>query len=277
MTFDTTEDPSHPLLGDFVALNDPAQRRVVERSGNYFVVEGALALERLLDLPQWQIRAIALSPKAAERFTERLAPHAHRVVVAAPAVLQQVVGFDIHRGILASVQRRAVPPATSLIQPTKPSLNVALEGVNDHENLGAIYRNCAALGASSVLLDPTCADPFYRRSIRVSLGHVMAVPTGALGPIPQGIAELTRLEAQTVALVTKGGASLQATASRLDRSRPVVLLAGAEGPGLSEQACQSAEYLATIEMAGAVDSLNVATALAIALHGLNYPNDSSGA
>lgn len=285
-----TPEPNDPRLADFVALNDPGHRRRVEREGDYFVVEGVLAIERLLGLiDRWSVRSIALLAQVADRLTDRLEAaeiDPAKVVVADETVLRHVVGFDLHRGALASVDRR--PPLTAeaavAVAATSPMLAPApdqhesrnagmlmvVEGVNDHENLGALYRNAAAFGVGAVLLDPTSADPFYRRSVRVSLGHILAVPTAALGPSPEGIAELRRLGVTTVALGPSAGTAL--TDLRLDAANrgdgPIAIVVGAEGPGLTDATMSACDHRAAITMVPGVDSLNVATAAAIALHHL---------
>ncbi|MEZ5178743.1 MAG: TrmH family RNA methyltransferase [Acidimicrobiales bacterium] len=200
-------DPTHPLLADFVALVDPATRRQVERRGGYFVVEGVLAIERLLGLPRWSVRSLALLPKVADRLAPALAGCAAPVAVAEADVLREVVGFDIHRGALASVARTAPRPLAELVPST--GFVLVAEGVNDHENLGALYRNAAAFGVAAVLIDPTSADPFYRRSVRVSLGNVLAVPTGALPALPGGLHELHALGVTTVALTPRADVDLR--------------------------------------------------------------------
>lgn len=261
---------SDPRLGDFEALNDPVHRRRVERDGDYFVVEGALAIERLLDpavRPRWSVRTIALLPRLADRLAGPLAalPAGVEVVVTDEATLRGVVGFDLHRGALASVARRPIPDAVDLVTPG--ALLVAAEGVNDHENLGALYRNAAAFGAAGVLVDPTTADPFYRRSVRVSLGHVLGVPTGALAGLPEGLDRLRAAGASIVALTTDGDTDVRALT--VDRHhRALVVLVGAEGPGLTPAAVAGADHRVRIDLAPGVDSLNVATAAAVALHRL---------
>ena len=265
----TVTDPVDPRLADFVALSDPETRRQVERDGNYFVVEGILAIERLLALPQWRIRALALLPRVADRLTKALGrlPDDVVVAVADEDVLRAVVGFDIHRGALASVERQARADAPDLL--TGSGLFVAAEGLNDHENLGSLYRNAAAFGVTAVLLDPACADPFYRRSVRVSLGNVLAVPTGRLDPLPGGLHQLHDLGATTIALTPSADHALR----DLNRAKlgpgPVVVLVGAEGPGLSDGALAAATHRVSIPMASGVDSLNVATAAAVVLHHLS--------
>jgi tRNA G18 (ribose-2'-O)-methylase SpoU len=260
---------THPLLSDFVALNEPATRRRVEREGDYFVVEGVLAIERLLALPQWKVRSLALLPKVAVRLAAMLEAAeigGDRVAVVDEHVLRQVVGFDLHRGALASVDRRPVPNVADVV----PSAGLLLvcEGVNDHENLGALYRNAAAFGLSAVALDPTSADPFYRRSVRVSLGHVLAVPTGRLGSTPAGIDTLHRLGVTTLALTPRGETELRELSPDLATGGPVAVLVGAEGAGLTDTALAAVQHRVRIPMASDVDSLNVATAAALALHHL---------
>jgi len=260
-------DPGDPLLADFAALNDPASRRVIERTGDYFVVEGTVAIGQLLALPTWQIRTLALLPRVAARLAAQLAGTSAVVAVADADVLRTVVGFDLHRGALASVQRRPHRPLADLVDPARQDLFVATEGVNDHENLGAIYRNAAAFGARGVLVDDTSADPFYRRSVRVSLGHVLRVPTAALGALPAGLDALHALGATTVALTPRASTDLRDITA--NASGPTVVVVGAEGPGLRPETIAAARRHASISMAGDVDSLNVATATAVALHHLS--------
>lgn len=268
MPFPVASSPDDPRLADFVALNDPTRRREIERRGNWFVVEGALALDQLLRVGGWQVRRVALLPRAAERLGPRLADLADRVVVAPEAVLRAVVGFDLHRGVLASVER--VPPRSvaEVVVADAPQLLVALEGVNDHENLGAVYRNAAGFGSAAVVVDPATADPFYRRSVRVSLGHVLTVPTATMASAPAGIEELRSNGATVVALTPAGDADLRTLDRGTLGTGPLVVLAGAEGPGLSRAALDAADVRAAIAMPADVDSLNVATAVALALYQL---------
>ena len=282
----TIDDPGDPRLDEYRALNEPATRRRVERDGDYFVVEGVLAIERLLDITgspvfrrptidRWSIRSLLLLPRLAERLADRLAEVQAPVLVAEPAVLNTVVGFDLHRGALASVARAPARPAIELLVPGRASLAaegrtfVAAEGLNDHENLGALYRNAAAFGVAGVLLDTTSADPFYRRSIRVSMGHVLGVPTGDLGPAPSGLAALRDGGATIVALTPSADARPLRDLDRRELGPgPVVLLVGAEGPGLTAASLAVTDHRVRIEMAPGINSLNVATATAIALHHL---------
>lgn len=253
-----------PGLDDFVALNQPEARRAIERRGDYFVVEGILAIERLLGLPQWHVRTLALLPKVADRLAPLLADVDVPVVVADEAELREVVGFDLHRGALASVDRRRRSSVADLVATERHALLLACEGVNDHENLGSLYRNAAAFGAVGVVLDPTSADPFYRRSIRVSQGNVLALPTATMTDLH----ELQHLGVTTVALTPSGDRDLSDLRPGDLGPGPVAVVVGAEGPGLTAAALEQAQHRVRIPMASGVDSINVATAAAIALHHL---------
>ncbi len=153
-----------------------------------------------------------------------------------------------------------------------------LEGLNDHENIGALFRNAAAFGAVGLLLDPTCADPLYRRSIRVSVGHVLHLPFARLSPWPDGLDQVRAAGFIVAALSPRppahgripvvGLAQLRSQLSGPDHPFGVALLLGAEGPGLTDPALARSDVIVPIPMADGVDSLNVATAAAVALHAL---------
>jgi tRNA G18 (ribose-2'-O)-methylase SpoU len=257
------DDAADPRLTDYAGLTDPAGRMSAEARGGFFMVEGALAIERLLALRTWPVRSVLVTPKMAARLpTHALAAP---VYVASPEVLQQVVGFDLHRGAVASVTRP--PPQDPAEVVAGARLVAVLEGVNDHENLGALFRNAAAFGVDAVLLDPTTADPLYRRSVRVSMGHVLAVPFARLPPLPGGLDVLSHAGLTTVALTPGPGSE---PLRLLDPATlgPVAVLLGAEGPGLSPAVLDTADRRVHIPMQPGVDSLNVATAAAIAWHHL---------
>jgi len=189
------------------------------------------------------------------------------VYVATAEVMAQVVGFHLNRGVLASADRLPVPEVERLIGTARRI--AVLEGVNDHENLGSIFRNAAALGVDAVLLGPHCADPLYRRAVRVSMGHVLAVPftdlasSAAFADWPAAISGLRAAGFSVLALTPRPTAMALRDLDPAEYPR-VVVLAGAEGPGLSEEALASADLQVRIPMRSGVDSLNVATAAAIA-------------
>jgi tRNA G18 (ribose-2'-O)-methylase SpoU len=200
-------------------------------------------------------------------------------------VVAGTVGFALHRGVVAVAHRppptdpaRLLAEAGAVPRGGTPRLVAALEGLNDHENIGALFRNAAAFGVAGVLLDPACADPLYRRSIRVSVGHVLHTPFARLEPWPSGLDRVRAAGFVVVALAPHppagggvpaiGLAELGARLSGSDRPVGVALLLGAEGPGLTDAALAASDMTVTIPMADGVDSLNVATAAAVAFHAL---------
>jgi tRNA G18 (ribose-2'-O)-methylase SpoU len=260
------------LLDDYRALNDPDLRRAVERRGNSFVVEGRLALEALLESP-YAIRSALVAAGKAEPIAALIGDRAPVVVRPEPE-LAAITGFPFHRGVLAAAERRRPPLLRDLVAHARTV--AVLEGINDHENVGALFRNAAAFGVDAVLLDPTTADPLYRRSVRVSLGHVLRVPWAPLDRLPQGLHQLRAQDLELVALTPDDGAepidelAQQVAERRRVSAVPVrlALLLGAEGPGLSAAALAAADRRVRIPMAPGVDSLNVATAAAVAFHRL---------
>jgi tRNA G18 (ribose-2'-O)-methylase SpoU len=230
-------------------------------------VEGVLAIRALLASP-YPVRSLLLTEA---RWTALVAD-LDRAAVAAPVfvadrgVLQAVAGFDIHRGAVASADRLPAPdPAALLAAAPERAVVAVVEAVNDHENLGGLFRNAAAFGVSAVFLDPTCADPLYRRSVRVSLGHVLGVSFTRLAAWPEDLAILRSAGFDIVALTPHSAAEpIERLATRPPHR--VAVMVGAEGPGLSPDALAAANRTVRIPMAPGVDSLNVATAAAIAFH-----------
>ena len=260
-------DPDDPRIEHYRNLNDPAGRTRTESAEGVFVVEGRLALEQLV-APRFSVESVLVTPNRLDPLSALLAGLDAPVYVAPRAVLAATVGFDLHRGVVA-VGRR-LPAMDAADAWSGAGAVLVLEGINDHENLGALFRNARALGAGAVLLDPTCADPLYRRSIRVSLGHVLRVPFAPLAPWPEGLSALRAAGFRLVGLTPDPRATPIDEAAAAG-SAPVALLIGAEGPGLTPEARAEVDAEVRIPMAGGVDSLNVATAAAIALHRLAGP------
>lgn len=224
------------------------------------LVEGHLAIRRLLASPL-TVRSLLLAPRAARLLGAELAGIRAPAYLADPSVVAAVVGFDLHRGALAVAERPAPAAAAEVLRGAE--VVAVLEDVNDHENLGAVARSAVALGVDALLLSPGCADPLYRRSVRVSMGHVLTLPTARLAPWPDGLHELRAAGWAVVALTPRPDAPpLDAVAGGL--TGPVAVLLGAEGAGLSPAAVSAASGTARIPLAAGVDSLNVAAAAAIA-------------
>ena len=257
------DDAADPRLADYVALTDVELRRGLEAERGVFIVEGLLAIESLLR-SRYAVRSVLLNPRAHARLAPALDRLDAPVYVVADEVMRATVGFDLHRGAVASACRPGEDePGPSLAEGERL---VVLEGVNDHENLGGIFRNAAAFGVDAVLLDATCADPLYRRSVRVSLGHVLQVPFTRVAGWPGSLAQLRAAGWTTVALTPSGDVDIDDFARHAPRR--LALLLGAEGAGLGSATLAAADHRVRIPLAPGVDSLNVATAAAVALHAL---------
>jgi tRNA G18 (ribose-2'-O)-methylase SpoU len=180
-------------------------------------------------------------------------------------VIEQLTGFHLHRGALAAMQRPVLPDVESLLAGARRV--VVLEDVVDHTNVGAIFRSAAALGVDAVLITPRCADPLYRRSIRVSMGTVFQVPWTRIDPWPGGL-DLLKKAGLTVVAMAHPDASVSLDELEAHPPERVALVLGTEGDGLSRHTVQGADVTVRIPMAGGVDSLNVAAASAVAMWAL---------
>ncbi|MDT4988799.1 MAG: hypothetical protein QOI74_2893 [Micromonosporaceae bacterium] len=250
-------DPDDARIADYRALTDLELRTRWEPPSGLFIAEGELVLRRALRAG-YRMRSVLVDEKRLRQVPDLdQAP----VYAASQAVLDTITGFHVHRGILASFHRRAVPTAAEVL--AAANRIVILEDVNNHTNIGAVFRGAAALGMDAVLLSPTCADPLYRRSVRVSMGEVFAVPYATLEEWPDGL-ELVRRAGFTVLALTPAPDALPIQRlTPAQRARPALLL-GAEGPGLSASALAASDQAVVIPMRAGVDSLNVAAAAAVA-------------
>jgi tRNA G18 (ribose-2'-O)-methylase SpoU len=267
------EDPTDPRLDDYRHLNDAAARRAADPEGaphGVVVVEGAVALEQLLS-SELQVRSVLLSPTRAAALSDRLTG-VDTVYVAAREVLAAVAGFDVHRGVLAAAARPAPADPAAVIGAAVVGAAVVgtarrlvvLEGLSDNENVGAVFRNAAALGIDAVLLDGTCTDPLYRRSIRVSSGWTLRLPFARAGSSAELLALLGAAGVRTLALTPAPEAvPVDAAADRGLFDGAVAFVVGAEGPGLSAATIAACDAAVRVPMAAGVDSLNVATSLAV--------------
>ncbi|WP_084103989.1 RNA methyltransferase [Demequina sp. NBRC 110056] len=251
-------DASDPRLEDYRGLTDVALRRRIEPERGLYMAEGAKVIDRALAAGH-EPRSVLLS----ERWVDSIAvPHDVPVYLAPEELLESVTGYQVHRGALAAMERPALPSLSDLVRDARRV--VVLEGIVDHTNVGAIFRSAAGLGADAIVVAPTCADPLYRRSVKVSMGTVFQVPWTRAETWPGALDELRALG------FAVGGLALRADAVALDAfaasaGERVALVMGAEGDGLTRQALEHVDQAVVIPMAGGVDSLNVAAASAVAM------------
>jgi len=218
--------------------------------------------------------SLLIADKRLERLSLMLAalPDAVPVYAASQAVMDAIVGFPIHRGVLAHGLRPPDPDAETLLAALRPrAVVLALFGIANHDNIGGLFRNAAAFGAQVVLLDGACCDPLYRKAIRVSVGAALSVPFARLAAGEDPLAVLERHGFSILALSPKGAEPL----AGLGRAARTAVLLGAEGPGLPDDLLARARTVA-IPMAAGWDSLNVAATSAIILHALSQAGGASG-
>jgi tRNA G18 (ribose-2'-O)-methylase SpoU len=257
-------DAADPRLADYRDLTDVALRRVLEPAGGLYIAESAKVLARALAAGH-RPRSVLAQEKWAPDAARLVGAHDIDVFVVPDAVAEAVTGYAVHRGLLAAMHRPALRPVAEIVAEARTV--VVLEDIVDHTNVGAVFRSVAALGADAVLVSPRCADPLYRRSVRVSMGTVFQVPWTRLSEGPAGLTELKAAGFTLAALALADGA-VPLDAFAADRPERVALLLGAEGDGLSPRTLAAADAVVTIPMAGGVDSLNVAAASAVALWAL---------
>lgn len=261
-------DPGDPRLHDYTGLTDVALRRRREPAEGLFIAEGEKVIRRAL-LSGYRMRSMLLTEKWAEVMSDVIAEADAPVHLVSPAVAEAVTGYHVHRGALAAMQRAPLPAPEELLAPEGrtdgPRRIAVFEDIVDHTNLGAAFRSAAALGVDAVLVTPRCADPLYRRSVKVSMGTVFQVPWTRTGPWPQSIATLRAHGYLTAALALDADAvDLDTLAAR--RAARLALVFGAEGDGLRPATVAGADLTVRIPMAHGVDSLNVAAASAVAFY-----------
>lgn len=252
-------DPDDERIGDYRALTDLELRTRWEPPNGLFIAEGELVLRRALRAG-YQARSVLVDAKRVGQLGDL--PLGDTAVYAGDqAVLEAITGFHVHRGLLASFHRKPDRTAGDVLRTAR---RVAiLEDVNNHTNVGAIFRGAAALGMDGVLLSPSCADPLYRRSVRVSMGEVFAIPYARIEPWPDGLAAVREAGLTLLAMTPAPDAVPIQGLTAAQRERTALLL-GAEGPGLSAKALDASDVRVVIPMRNGVDSLNVAAAAAVA-------------
>jgi tRNA G18 (ribose-2'-O)-methylase SpoU len=253
-------------LADYRNLPDGA---LLSQRG-IFIAEGRLVVARLLESDRFATRSMMMTQTAFTAFgrehRDLLARRGEVPIFIVPqAVIDAVAGFNVHRGCLAVGERAPAAGWRTLLERARRI--VVLEAVGNADNVGAIFRSAAAFDADAVLLGPGCADPLYRKAIRTSMAASLAVPFASVDPWPFALTELPRDRFLVIGLAPGAAAPLEAVAAAV-AGRCAVLLAGHEGDGLSAAALQACHEIARIPTSARVDSLNVATAVAIALYAI---------
>ncbi len=254
-------DPGDPRLSDYRDLRDVELRKHLEAEHGLFLAEGEKVVRRAVEAG-FPARSFLMAPRWLDGLADVLDRSDAPCYVVTEDLAEEVTGFHVHRGALASLERAPLPPLADVLD--KARTVVVLEDVVDHTNVGAIFRSAAALGVDAIVLSPRCADPLYRRSVKVAMGAVFSVPYARMEGWYDGPDALSRAGFTTVALTPAADAvEIEDAVCGLDK---VALLMGSEGPGLSRRWMESADRRAVIPMAADIDSLNVAAATAVACY-----------
>ncbi|MFC9327690.1 TrmH family RNA methyltransferase [Kitasatospora sp. NPDC057015] len=290
----TVTDPADPCLADYTGLTDVELRRRREPAEGLFIAEGEKVVRRAI-AAGYRMRSMLLTPKWLDVMADVIADAQAPVHLVEPALAEQVTGYHVHRGALASMERRPLPTVAQVLAGAgrgsgprtpadpadpagpagqdagpaaggRPVRRVAVfEDIVDHANVGAAFRNAAALGVDAVLLTPRCADPLYRRAVKVSMGAVLQVPWTRLESWPGDIGTLRSAGFTVAALCLSDRAiTLDELAARNDGK--LALVYGTEGDGLTAATLAAADLHVRIPMDAGVDSLNVAAASAVAFY-----------
>ncbi|WP_418059169.1 TrmH family RNA methyltransferase [Pimelobacter simplex] len=254
-------DADDPRLADYRDLRDVELRKHLEAEHGLFLAEGEKVVRRAV-LGGYTPRSFLMTPRWLDGLADVLDRSDAPCYVLSEALAEEVTGFHVHRGALASLERRPLPSLDEVLDGARSVL--VLEDIVDHTNVGAILRSGAALGFDAVLLAPRCADPLYRRAIKVAMGAVFSMPWTRLPDWYDALPELSGRGFTTVALTLAPDAvPVEEAVAGLDK---VALVLGSEGHGLSERWEQTSDRRAIIPMAAGIDSLNVAAATAVACY-----------
>jgi tRNA G18 (ribose-2'-O)-methylase SpoU len=255
------DDPADPRLADYRDLRDVALRKNLEAEHGLFMAEGEKVVRRAVEAG-FAARSFLMAPRWVDGLADVLARSEAPCYVLSEALAEEVTGFHVHRGALASLQRRPLPTLETVLEGARSVL--VMEDVVDHTNVGAVFRSGAALGFDAVLLAPRCADPLYRRSIKVGMGAVFTMPWTRLPDWDDALPSLSALGFTTVALtLAPDSLPIEDAVAGVEK---LALVLGSEGHGLSSRWETAADRRAIIPMAEGIDSLNVAAASAVACY-----------
>ncbi|MCP3817108.1 RNA methyltransferase [Streptomyces sp. A3M-1-3] len=286
----TIEDPEDPRLRDYTGLTDVELRRRREPAEGLFIAEGEKVIRRAKHAG-YEMRSMLLSAKWVDVMRDVIDEVPAPVYAVSPDLAERVTGYHVHRGALASMQRKPLPTADELLgtarrvvvmeavndhtdigttfalglQDSAGRRIAIFEGFVDHANLGAAFRSAAALGIKGILLSPDCADPLYRRAIKVSMGATFTVPYARLEDWPAGL-DAVREAGYSILAMTPDEKATPLDELDPDRFEKCAIMLGSEGHGLSTYALRAADEWARIPMAAGIDSLNVAAASAVAFY-----------
>lgn len=262
MHIERVRDAASDAVADYARLTDVVLRSAREPEQGLYIAESAKVIARAIRAGH-RPRSVLMEEKWLAALEPTLAPFDIPVHLAEPDQLEEITGYRVHRGALAAFERPVLADPAELLAGARRV--VVLEDIVDHTNVGAIFRSVAALGADAVFVSPRCADPLYRRSVRVSMGTVFQVPWTRLPEWPQA-AELLHAQDFTIAALALAEDAVSLPVLAADPPERLALVFGAEGDGLSRTALDAADQVVTIPMRHGVDSLNVAAAAAVVLY-----------
>ena len=256
-------DPADSRVEDFRDLNSVDRRPDLPTGKGLVIAEGVLVAQRML-ASRFRPHAFLGTQRRLLELADDLADAGAPYYRAPAEVMAEVVGFHLNRGVLGAARRAPELTVSDVIRGARTV--AVLEGVNDHENLGSIFRNAAGLGVDGVIFGTGCADPLYRRAVRVSMGHALLVPFAKAQQWPADLNTLRDNGFRLLAMTPNPAAQTLAEAIDGLADQKVAILVGAEGPGLTETAMRASDTRVRIPMARGTDSLNVATAAALAFY-----------
>jgi tRNA G18 (ribose-2'-O)-methylase SpoU len=265
-------DPGDERVRDYFTLTDVKLRTRLEPERGLYLAESEKVIRRALAAGH-RPRSFLMGQRWVTDLSDLVETAESQgvpVYVAQAGIIESMTGFHLHRGALASMHRPPLVAPEELLQNAlkgSTSRVVVLEDIVDHTNMGAVFRSCAALGVDAVLITPRCADPLYRRAVRVSMGTVFQVPWTRIEPWPAGM-QVLRDHGFTVAAFALGDGAVSLDDLAADKPDRLALVFGTEGDGLSRLALRGADLVVKIPMAGGVDSLNIASASAVGIWAL---------
>lgn len=272
MQIERVRHAASDAVADYARLTDVALRSTHEPAAGLYIAESAKVIRRAIDAGH-RPRSVLMEEKWLAGLEQTLEPYDIPVHLADADQLESITGYRVHRGALAAFERPRLPDPAGLLEGARRV--VVLEDIVDHTNVGAIFRSVAALGADAVFVTPRCADPLYRRSVRVSMGTVFQVPWTRLPEWPEA-ERMLHTHGFSIAALALADHAVPLRELAADLPERLALVLGAEGDGLSDRALAAADVVVTIPMAHGVDSLNVAAAAAVALYALGEPAGSAG-